>query len=155
MAISDAQWLDQQGRVRLVGQLDGDFGGVPEGWTQAVDESIVVTLVDPDVVPLAFKPPTGATADATDQIEVYDDTGNLVFFVDAQGNVDSHPATGGQSVLRNPSGAIGVKVAAAGVTIANGQSLGFYTATPVAQPAAPVTLGDVIAALKALGLVAT
>lgn len=33
--------------------------------------------------------------------------------------------------------------------------LGFYGAAGVAQPAAPITLGDVIAALKALGLVAT
>jgi hypothetical protein len=32
--------------------------------------------------------------------------------------------------------------------------IGFFGATPVARPAAPVTLGDVIAALKALGLVA-
>jgi hypothetical protein len=32
--------------------------------------------------------------------------------------------------------------------------IGFFAATPVARPAAPVTLADVIAALKALGLVA-
>jgi hypothetical protein len=32
--------------------------------------------------------------------------------------------------------------------------LGFFGATPVVQPATPVTLGDVIAALQALGLVA-
>jgi hypothetical protein len=32
--------------------------------------------------------------------------------------------------------------------------VGFFGATPVVQPAAPVTLGDVIAALQALGLVA-
>jgi len=33
--------------------------------------------------------------------------------------------------------------------------LGFFDHAPAARPAAPVTLGDVIAALKALGLVAT
>jgi hypothetical protein len=38
---------------------------------------------------------------------------------------------------------------------AGADTLGFYGATPVAQQAAPVTLGDVIAALQALGLVAT
>lgn len=34
-------------------------------------------------------------------------------------------------------------------------NLGFYGATPVTRPAAPVTLGDVIAGLQALGLFAT
>lgn len=35
-----------------------------------------------------------------------------------------------------------------------GQSIGFFGVTPVTQPATPVTLADVIAALQALGLVA-
>lgn len=36
-----------------------------------------------------------------------------------------------------------------------GELLGFFNTAPVAQPAAPVTLADVIAALQTLGLVAT
>jgi hypothetical protein len=36
-----------------------------------------------------------------------------------------------------------------------GELLGFFDTAPVAQPAAPVTLADVIAALQTLGLVAT
>jgi hypothetical protein len=40
-------------------------------------------------VALAIKPPVGSTAAATDEIEVYDDAGNLLFFVDAKGNVFS------------------------------------------------------------------
>ncbi len=42
-----------------------------------------------------------------------------------------------------------------GITLgASSQEVGFYGTAPVAKPATPVTLGDVIAALQALGLVA-
>lgn len=41
------------------------------------------------------------------------------------------------------------------LVITGNTKIGFFNATPVVQPAAPTTLADVIAALKALGLVAT
>ena len=45
--------------------------------------------------------------------------------------------------------------ATGGVVVRVGSNiLGFYGVTPVAQPAAPTTLAEVIAALQALGLVA-
>lgn len=120
MAVSDATWLDQQGRIRLVGQLSGDFGGLPTGWTE----------------------------DASDPANVSSNGGTL----DLDGSDLS--STGGAvrvaDVILDAGGAISSDNFAEDVT-----GVGFYGTTPVAQAAAPVTLGDVIAALKALGLVAT
>lgn len=44
MATSPAIWKDEEGRDRLVGFLEGDFGGLPTGWTQdASDPANVAT----------------------------------------------------------------------------------------------------------------
>lgn len=61
----------------------------------------------------------------------------------------------GQSVgLQSDGGISIVQVDENGVNVA-AAAVGFFGKSPVARPAAPVTLGDVIAALQALGLVAT
>jgi hypothetical protein len=64
----------------------GGGGALPAGWTSTAGAT-QVTAPDPDTVPLAFKPLSGATGDQTDQIEIYNDTGTLIGFWDAAGNV--------------------------------------------------------------------
>lgn len=102
--------------------------------------------------------------------------GNIDFSADA-GSVTAEGSAGarigredGTAFVAAGTGGPGVTIRGgnAGVTIDAGaaspgpgpievaavtDSLGFYGATPVGQPAAPTTLANVIAALKALGLV--
>jgi hypothetical protein len=59
----------------------GGGGGSFNGGT--VTGQVVLAEANKDAVPLKITPAAGATADYTNQIEVYDDTGNLGFFVDA------------------------------------------------------------------------
>lgn len=63
--------------------------------------------------------------------------------------------TGESSLTMDAAGGVElVSSDAAGYISINGSALGFFGVTPVAQPATPTTLADVIAALQALGLVA-
>lgn len=64
------------------------------------------------------------------------------------GGSGSDGAASGSAYIQSPGGV-------APLLEADDTGLGFFGAEPVARPAAPVTLDDVIAALKALGLVAT
>ena len=80
--------------------------------------------------------------------------GNGNFVVDTDGNLTSTNLVG---TLYISDGVDVVLASGIGSSIATAptQKLGFYGVSPVTQPAAPTTLADVIAALKALGLVAT
>jgi hypothetical protein len=60
----------------------------------------------------------------------------------------------GQTIGIGTTGAIDIGTTGAITVGGVGATLGFYGQTPAAQPATPVTLGDVIAALQTLGLVA-
>jgi hypothetical protein len=74
------------------------------------------------------------------------------------GTIETTGAVNGGSIGYTGAGAFEITSGSGtGMSVQTDPSapLGFFGATPVAQPAAPVTLGDVIAALKALGLVAT
>jgi hypothetical protein len=89
------------------------------------------------------------------------------------GNADAtssaYAAGDGNAVTSNFAGVGGTGTATADLTAFGGAGtawvkveadatsarIGFFATAPVAQPAAPTTLADVIAALKALGLVAT
>jgi hypothetical protein len=159
---------------RLIGELEGDFGGAGfVGWTQEPDNSVVVTLSDDTVTPLQFKPAAGATANATDQIEWYDDAGNLIGYVDASGSIvmTCPPGAGGglnytagggavlectgnTALIGNGAGA-DVNVDNNGVAIQT-TLLGFYDKDPIARPVVPLTgptVQNVIDALVALGLI--
>jgi hypothetical protein len=89
------------------------------------------------------------------------------------GNADAtssaFAAGDGSALVSNFAGVGGAGTATADVSVsaaggsawvkveadATSARIGFFSTAPVAQPAAPTTLADVIAALKALGLVAT
>jgi hypothetical protein len=171
---SKAEWFDPSGVSRLIGELDGDFGGAGfVGWTQGSDDAVVVTLADATVPPLQFKPAAGATANATDQIEWYDDAGNLMGYVDATGSISmSAPVGAGGGFDYTADG--GAVLIAAGATARMGNDLGatiavdltsvtvqttllgFYNAAAVARPVVPLTsptVQNVIDALVALGLI--
>jgi len=154
MSAQEYEWLNDAGVVALRGTPNPSIIGGFEDWTQdSTSKAVTVTLTDPDAVPLAFKPPSGATADQTDQIEVYADDGTtLLFYVDASGNVSMSPESGSAVTLKQ-------------VMTANGDNhLGFFAATPVAKQAvtgalstvsdaaAKAVLTSIIAALVAYGL---
>jgi hypothetical protein len=171
---SPAEWFDPSGVSRLIGEIDGDFGGAGfVGWTQGSDDSVVVTLADATVPPLQFKPGAGATANATDQIEFYDEDGNLIGYVDATGSIDMTAipgqgggfnytadagaylrATGSDAELGDGTGRF-VSVTDVGVQVAT-DLLGFYDKDPITRPVVPLTVPtvqNVIDALVALGLI--
>jgi hypothetical protein len=171
---SPAEWFDPSGVSRLIGEIDGDFGGAGfVGWTQGSDDAVVVTLADDTVPPLQFKPAAGATANATDQIEWYDDAGNLIGYVDASGsiNMTAVPAGGGGFNYTASAGAFvratgsdaelgdgtgrDISVTDVGVKVST-DLLGFYATDPIAPPVVPLTVPtvqNVIDALVALGLI--
>lgn len=111
-------------------------------------------------VGLAVMPPSGATAAATDEIEVYDDSGHLIFFVDAAGNVFGVSSSGaggnldytdgsggrlrvtGGSLIAAPADGHSFKVnGTSNVAIidvsrnAGGDGVGLFGATPASQQA--------------------
>jgi hypothetical protein len=173
---------DKEGIVRLSGRLDftdpanqpGGGGGLPVGWTQdGTTDAVTVQLVNPAVPPLQFKPLTGATADATDQTEWYDEDGNLLGYVDATGSINMTAipgqggnfgytaseggyvrATGSEAEIGDGTGRF-VSVTDVGVQVAT-DLLGFYATDPIAPPVVPLTsptVQNVIDALVALGLI--
>jgi hypothetical protein len=145
--------------VPIVSPSSSGFnGGTVTGQT-------VFTPSNKDTVPVQIKPVTGATADATDQLEVYDDTGSVLFFVDAAGNAVLQPASNsvatnvelfgsdggghassvsvGPGLILAASTGQTLTLKAAGthtvVTVSDTAAtpkLGFFAATPIAQPAA-------------------
>jgi hypothetical protein len=154
--------------------VTGGGGGLPVGWTQdGVTDTVTVTLSDPDQTPLQFKPGTGATANATNQIEFYDEDGNLFGYIDAVGNLNVTAlagqgggftySSGGGSFVRatGTSAELGdgtgreVGVTDNGINVST-DALGFYDVAPIARPVVPLTVPtvqNVITALVALGLI--
>lgn len=63
---------------------DSGGGGIEAGGTAT--DAIIGSPTDPSVTPFQARPVPGATASATDQIEVFDDTGTLIMYIDAAGN---------------------------------------------------------------------
>jgi hypothetical protein len=94
----------------------------------------------------------------TDSLQVglqLDDASAQFTYVPASGDTDAHIDVSATSTQMVWSGNAfrEIHLDDSGIQLVG--DLGFYGATPVAQPAAPVTLADVIAALQALGLVAS
>ena len=112
----------------ITGPLGGSIGFLPDG----SDDDVVIKI---------------STANGT-VFQVVDES-NFVF-IEAAGGFETALAApaGGNLFLTSAAGATRIAVSAGG-------NLGFFGQAPAAQPAAPVTLGDVIAALQTLGLVAT
>lgn len=142
--------------------------GLPEQWGATVDGQMTATADSPDEAVLTVKAPAGAELAGDLVFEVQGETGRTLFSVDAYGNatlwgavVDPTNGGGGVSV-KGPDSALhfvfavdGAGVGVGQIGIADGDTLGFFGKTPATQPAAPVTLTDVINALKTLGLVAS
>jgi hypothetical protein len=123
--------------------------------------------------------PVGSTANETDVFYIRDEGGNIVMSIACTGGMtirersegtDGFVLVGnnGDSISISHSGGRSRLVAASGsswtiedagnaqlIEVTGDSKMGFFGVAPVVQPAAPITLGDVIAALKTLGLVAT
>lgn len=116
-------------------------------------------FTDPDNAPSGGPPFTCPVGD--DQVILQDNSDNTLIaggedsggarLVSIDGNSTVSATDGGGALLSGPGASVGAS--SAGVQVIG--PVGFYNTTPVAQPAAPVTLGDVIDALQALGLVGT
>jgi hypothetical protein len=79
-------FTDQNGETRLFAEIHPDPAGTPfNGGTTLTDAPTVMSPSDKDAVALQLKPVTGATADQTDLLEIYDDAGNLLGYWDASG----------------------------------------------------------------------
>lgn len=164
---------DDSGDVRLSGTLTPS----PAAGGTFTGPVVIVTPTASDVG-LTIVPPAGAKAAATDLIEVYDDAGaNLLFFVDAKGNIygagndtssNFDYTDGSNGRLQVNSGGV-IATAASGHStklkgpidvvevqnVSGSARLGFFAAPAVAQPSltsGTATPEQITLALQALGL---
>lgn len=100
---------------------------------------------------------TGVTMGPSIKIEASGEDGSANLYAsNPAGGFAAVSSEGGevQLVAVAETGLIRMDVADQTRMLISADGIGFNGVTPVTQPAAPVTLGDVIAALQALGLVA-
>ena len=123
----------------------GGGGSLPPGITSAADGNLTFVPTDEFTTAIQIKPVAGASAAATDEIEFYDDAGNLIGWIDAAGNFfltavsgDSgtftysadggavlEVMTGGELRMSSASAPVNVQVHAGDVTLraSNGKSV--------------------------------
>ena len=135
MSAQEYEWTDDAGLVRL--------RATP---SPPIQTSAPLDLegTDPAAVVLTVK---GAAAQTADILDATENTGSFGMFISSDGSVTLAAPNGGAIGLGNTTTLL--------IVDGSTNGLGFFGAAPVAQPAAPTTLADVIAALKTLGLVAT
>lgn len=169
--------IDGNGETRLFVQISPDVlaagGGTLTGTLVASP-----TNKDPGI---QLKPVAGASADSDDVLEWYDDAGNFLGYIDANGGIESSAKSGSTAhfLFVDPLGAT-LRVSGGGITNepASGRSwqvtdsssngrvqtndtgLGFFGTAPAAKPTvtgaklpSDVALASLLTALVALGLI--
>lgn len=174
-------FTDDSGDVRISGFLDPEPAGTFNGGT--ITNPLIISPSNKDAIALTIAPVSGATADGTSAIEVWDDAGNTLDFMTANGRANlrsgTHawvaagtggsslslwlrPKSGGALDLRDDSGVSTARIDTGGdLTLGQtGKGVGFYGGSPVVQPTvtgaklpSDVVLASLLTALAAQGLI--
>lgn len=170
------QFVDDNGVTRLFAEIVPDPAGTPfNGGT--ITQTLVSAITDPNGQNLQLKPASGASANGTDALEWYDDAGNLLGWIGADGSLVTK--------LDGASGfaTVTMQLATSGTTFFNVRegtmftdllkitptAIGFYDHAPATQAGAiadaaggavidveaRAALNALLAAVRALGLIAT
>lgn len=138
-------FVDDSGETRLAGFLVPEPGGsLPDPITTPV----TIAPTDGADIPLTIQSP-GVTADFDQLLSAKATDGTEILYADTGGDFSLKlQEDGANFTIYNTTGDQMIQ-------FKSGPQVSFFGVSPVSQPAAPVTLGDVIAALQALGLVGT
>jgi hypothetical protein len=140
--------------VPISGGGGGGGGGIPNPVTTpiAIETAAGGSAADAALVAVA---PTNGTSSVAAFLDNLTNQNGVIIGPHGDANFASDGTNPSVSISSSAPGHESLLINNGSVALGGSTTLGFYGATAVAQPAAPVTLGDVIAALKTLGLVST